>query len=380
VRAYDGSSLGPPDGPATIVVHSADALRRVIAAPGELGLARAYVAGDIDVEGDLLAALALLKGYVRSRGAASGDVVGIARTLGLGGLRPVRRPPEEARIKGPRHGRRRTAEAVAFHYELPPEMFALFLGPSMTYTCAVFESDDVALDQAQEHKNDLICRKLRLEPGMRLLDVGCGWGTLAAHATRHYGVRAVGVTLSSLQVEWAQKTIADLGLDGVVEVRQQDYRDVADGPYDAVSSVGMFEHVGVANRDRYLRQMHGLLRPGGRFLNHAVSRPITAGRRRRRSFVQRFVFPDGELQEVGTVVDAMERARLEVLHVESFRPHYARTLRLWLADLERNWEAAVEMVGITRARIQRLYFAGFALSFDDNEIGIHQVLGEKAKV
>jgi len=217
------------------------------------------------------------------------------------------------------------------------------LGPSMTYSCAVWERGDVTLEDAQAAKYELVSRKLGLEPGMRLLDVGCGWGGMVLHAAANHGVRAVGVTLSRRQAEWAEKAVAEAGLADRVEIRHQDYRDVRDGPFDAISSIGMFEHVGLSQLRVYSGGLRRLLRAGGRLLNHGVARPPNAGRTRFQpnSFIDRYVFPDGELHEVGSVVSTMQGAGFEVRHVESLREHYALTLRAWVSNLEASWDEAV---------------------------------------
>ncbi len=235
------------------------------------------------------------------------------------------------------------------------------------------------LEDAQAAKHELVCRKLGLRPGMRLLDVGCGWGGMVLHAARHHDVHAVGVTLSTHQAEWTAQAVTDAGLGDQVEIRVQDYRDVADGPYDAISSIGMFEHVGLARLGDYFGRLRQLLRPGGRLLNHGISRP-PGGRPRfaRRGFVDRYVFPDGELHEIGAVISRMQAARFEVRHVESLREHYALTLRAWVANLERGWDEALAEAGAARARIWRLYMAGCALGFEDGGTQVHQVLATAA--
>jgi cyclopropane-fatty-acyl-phospholipid synthase len=251
----------------------------------------------------------------------------------------------------------------------------MVLGPSMTYSCAVFEHDDDPLERAQSNKYELICRKLALRPGMRLLDIGCGWGGMVLHAARHHGVQAVGVTISVAQAELARKRVVDAGLADLVEIRVEDYRDVHDGPYDAVSSIGMFEHVGVDHLAEYFGQIGRLLRPGGRLLNHGICRPGGAkGSISRRGFINRYVFPDGELVEVGRVISALQDQGLEVRHSEGLREHYAMTLRRWVANLEANWDSATQEVGAPRARIWRLYMAGSALAFEAGHNQIHQVL------
>ncbi len=379
--AYDGTNLGPPDPLATIVLRSPDALRRIATAPGELGLARAYVAGDIDFDGDIFAALEIRK---RLDGAKVGwrQVLGILRVLGPQALRPLPAPAEESKPRGRLHSLSRDASAISHHYDVSNEFYELLLGPSMTYSCAVWDEagplDGSGLEAAQAAKYELICRKLGLEPGQRLLDVGCGWGGMVRHAAQHHGVRAVGITVSAEQARWARDRVEAEGLSDQVEIRFQDYRAINDGPFDAISSIGMFEHVGRARLADYFTRLHRLLRPEGRLLNHAISRPPNEGERiNPRGFMARYVFPDGELIEVGSVVSEVQAAGFEARHVEDLREHYAITLRAWLANLEANWDQAVRLVGEARARIWRLYLAGCAVNFDDGGTLIHQVLGVK---
>ena len=384
VRAYDGSQLGPADAPATLLIRSPNVFRRLISAPGELGLGRAYVSGELDVEGDLYAALAALRDRIPSLRAFGArrwaDVLGLAGSSVLrSGLRPLPIPREEARLRGVRHSKERDAASIAHHYDVSNAFYRIVLGPSMTYSCAVWERPDVTLEQAQAAKYELVCRKLGLGPGTRLLDVGCGWGGMVVHAAANHGVRAVGVTLSRRQAEWAEKAVADAGLADRVEIRYQDYRDVRDGPFDAVSSIGMFEHVGLSQLRTYFGGLARLLRPGGRLLNHGIGRPPNAGRTRfrRNSFIDSYVFPDGELHEVGSVVSTIQRSGLEVRHLESLREHYALTLRAWVRNLEAGWDEAVAEVGPGRARVWRLYMAASALNFEAGRTQVHQVLAVK---
>ncbi|HSN10567.1 MAG TPA: cyclopropane-fatty-acyl-phospholipid synthase family protein [Propionibacteriaceae bacterium] len=380
IRAYDGSYAGPSDPPATVVVRSVDAVRRMLSAPGELGLARAFVAGDLELEGDIYVVLVALRQRLGDAFRHPQSWAALARLVrGTGGLRRVPAPPpEEVRLNGRRHSRSRDAAAISHHYDVSGDFYRLLLGPTMTYSCAVWENPSVGLDAAQEAKYDLVCRKLALVPGTRLLDVGCGWGGMAMHAARHYGVRAVGVTRSREQAELARRRVADAGLADRVEIRLADYREVDDGPYEAISSIGMFEHVGEAQLGRYFSRMYGLLAPQGRLLNHGIARPGGSGRIKRNSFLPRYVFPDGELVEIGTVVSAIQRAGLEVRHVENLREHYALTCRAWVRNLEERYDEAAGLAGAGRARVWRLYLAGSALGFEAGEIEIHQTLAVRA--
>jgi cyclopropane-fatty-acyl-phospholipid synthase len=374
---WDGSFAGPEEGSNVVKVQSPHALRRMMWSPGELGLGRAYVAGDLDVQGDVFTVLRTLQG------AASNDAqlglgvavsaLGVARKLGALG-RPLPPPPEEAQQRGRRHSKRRDADAISHHYDVGNEFYRLFLGPSLTYSCARFVDDGASLEDAQAAKHELISRKLGLGEGTRLLDVGCGWGSMALHAATRHGASVVGVTISVEQAAAARERVAEAGLSDRVEIRVQDYRDLSGETFDAVSSVGMFEHVGSARTAEYFSVIRALLRPEGRLLNHAIS-SIGGSVMGPKSFIARYVFPDGELLDVGEVVLAMERAGFEVRDVESLREHYAKTLRHWVANLEANWDRAVALVGPARARIWRLYMAASALGFEDGGIAVHQVLG-----
>ena len=378
VEFWDGTRIGPTAPPATVTVRSPDALRRIVARPGELGFSRAYVAGDIEVDGDVYA-LFDLRDRLPRPGLHPTEWIAAMRALGLRGLRPLPPPPEEARLRGRRHSRGRDAASISHHYDVSNEFYELVLGPSMTYSCAVFADRDATLEDAQRAKLELVCRKLGIDEGSRLLDVGCGWGSLAVHAARFHGARVVGVTLSQEQARWAHDSIERQGLAGSVEIRVQDYRDIRDGPFDAISSVGMFEHVGLSQLSEYFGRLRGLLAPAGRLLNHAISRPAgMPSAIDRNSFINRYVFPDGELHEVGSVVSAMQLAGFEARHMESLREHYALTLRRWVANLEADWSHAVDLVGGPRARIWRLYMAGSAVGFEAGRIGVDQVLAVAA--
>lgn len=374
---WDDSALGPDEMAGSLLVKSANALRRLLWAPGELGLARAFVTGEVEFRGDLVGVLRAIRDSAPRERLRIPVVRALraAHRVGALGL-PLERPEEEASPSGLRHSRRRDTHVVHHHYDISNDFYELVLGPSMTYSCARFTADSVSLEDAEEAKHDLVCRKLGLDrtPGMRLLDVGCGWGSLAIHAARTYQAQVLGVTLSDAQAEHARRRVKEAGLDGQIEIRIQDYRDLVGEQFDAISSIGMFEHVGRSKMAAYFEAMHRILAPSGRFLNHAIS---SAGGSRlgSRSFIGRYVFPDGELLDVGDVVLAMERAGFEVRDVESLREHYAKTLRAWVRNLQGSWDQAVTRVGIRRARVWLLYMAGSANGFVDGGISIHQVLG-----
>jgi cyclopropane-fatty-acyl-phospholipid synthase len=401
VEAYDGSvaepSVSSPANDITIKILSRDALTRVLTHPGELGLARAYVAGDIDVDGDLDALFELsvppLHQILKVNNLRS-----LLSVVGVSALKPIAPPSIEASQRGVLHSRSRDKQAISHHYDVSNRFYEMVLGPSMTYSCAVFSSPQDSLELAQQRKVDLVARKLGLEPGMRLLDVGCGWGAMAIHAAKTYGASVVGVTLSAPQQRYATEQAQLAGVADLVEFRLQDFRDVNDGPFDAISSIGMSEHVGRRSLTTYTQGLFDLLRPGGRFLNHAIGRPasfdedpqpskaaetsrqlqIALGMRgpskNGSPFIERYVFPDGELHEVGTLVSVFQNHGFEVRHLESLREHYALTLRYWVDNLTKRFDEAVEVVGVQRARVWRLYMSGSAVGFERRHLEIHQIL------
>lgn len=401
VEAYDGSvaepSVSSPANDITIKILSRDALTRVLTHPGELGLARAYVAGDIDVDGDLDALFELsvppLHQILKVNNLRS-----LLSVVGVSALKPIAPPSIEASQRGVLHSRSRDKQAISHHYDVSNRFYEMVLGPSMTYSCAVFSSPQDSLELAQQRKVDLVARKLGLEPGMRLLDVGCGWGAMAIHAAKTYGASVVGVTLSAPQQLYATEQAQLAGVADLVEFRLQDFRDVNDGPFDAISSIGMSEHVGRRSLTTYTQGLFDLLRPGGRFLNHAIGRPasfdedpqpskaaetsrqlqIALGMRgpskNGSPFIERYVFPDGELHEVGTLVSVFQNHGFEVRHLESLREHYALTLRYWVDNLTKRFDEAVEVVGVQRARVWRLYMSGSAVGFERRHLEIHQIL------
>ncbi|MFE4590428.1 class I SAM-dependent methyltransferase [Streptomyces laurentii] len=392
LRAWDGSEAGPAGGP-VLIIRERRALRRLLWKPGELGLARAWVAGEIDVEGDLYEVLDKLAGAIWERGDDTRGALDAVRDpkvraaaralLKLAGPLPPPKPPvEEVRGRsGTRHSKRRDKQAISHHYDVGNEFYELVLGPSMVYSCAYWDLDGPAgtLEDAQRDKLDLIARKLRLKEGDRLLDVGCGWGSMAIHAAREYGVKVVGITLSREQAAFARKRVAEEGLADRVEIRVQDYREVPDGPFDAISSIGMAEHVGAVRYREYADILYGLLKPGGRLLNHQIARrpePDEAAYHVD-AFIDAYVFPDGELAPMGRTLATLEDAGFEVRDVEAIREHYALTLRRWVANLEREWSTAVRLTSPGRARIWRLYMAASAVSFERNRIGVNQFLAVK---
>jgi cyclopropane-fatty-acyl-phospholipid synthase len=410
LHGWDGSRSGPADAPALAVRHPR-ALRRLVWQPNQLGFGRGWVAGELSVEGDLYETLRRLDPVLTMpageaprlgdalRGGALRDLI----ALGAVGPQPPP-PPEEARLIGGLHSLRRDRRAISHHYDVGNEFYRIVLGETMVYSCAYWTSDapSYGLDDAQRDKLALICRKLALEPAMRLLDVGCGWGSLAIHAAREHGVSVLGLTISQEQADLARKRVAEAGLAGHVEIRLQDYREVDDGPFDAIASVGMAEHVGVPEYAEYAEILFRQLRRGGRLLNHQIaqnpgpgsigagvggqrpptprtwrsvaSRSVLPRRAPAPSFIQAYVFPDGELAPLGTTVNLLERAGFEVRDVESLREHCARTLRAWVSNLESAWAAAVRLSSAGRARVWRMYMAGSAVSFEAGRIGVNQVL------
>ncbi len=382
--AFDGSSAGPAGSPIKITVKSPRAVAYLAQAPGALGLARAYVSGHLDVEGDMYLALS------RMANAQEMDISlpeKLKLLQSLGGpkvlLPRIPPPPQEVRVKrrwlsGRLHSMQRDATAISHHYDVSNTFYEWVLGPSMAYTCACYPSDDATLEQAQATKFDLVARKLALRPGMRLLDVGCGWGGMVMHAASEYGVKALGVTLSAEQASWAQQAIKERGLSELAEVRHLDYREVAETGFDAVSSIGLSEHIGKDQLADYFRFLNGKLVPQGRLLNHCITRPDNTGPSRvTGGFIYRYVFPDGELEGPGFLMSQMHDNGFEVRHAENLREHYAKTLAAWCANLDEHWDEAVAEVGEGTARVWRLYMAGSRVGFDRNQIQLHQMLGVK---
>ncbi len=387
IRAWDGSEAGAPRGnpePVVVVLRSPDALRRLLWSPGELGLAQAYVTGELDVEGDLKQALSTVWQQVRDGRVTTrrlpprqlAAAVGLARRLGVVG-RPLPAPASQAKLSGRLHTRRRDRSAIAHHYDLSNDFYGLVLDPRMAYSCAYWTRDepDYDLTAAQRDKFDLVCRKLDLKPGQRLLDVGCGWGSVSLHAAAHYGVRVTGVTLSREQQAFATARARAEGLDEAVTIRLQDYRDVSDGPYDAVVSLEMGEHVGAGNYPTYAAQLFRQLRPEGRLLLQQMSRHDShpgGG-----AFIESYIAPDMHMRPIGQTVDLLESAGFEVRDVHALREHYVRTVDAWYDTFEQRFDEAVAMVGEEVARVWRLYLVGGALAFEEGRMGVDQILAVK---
>ncbi|QNN53338.1 class I SAM-dependent methyltransferase [Nocardioides mesophilus] len=384
--AYDGSTAGPQDSPIHLRLLNERGLSYLLSAPGDLGMARAYVSGDIALEGvhpgNPYDALVHLQSNLRFKMPSPAEAFALARGIGLGKLLPPEPPPQEALprwrrlLEGFRHSKTRDAEAIHHHYDVSNRFYEMVLGPSMTYTCACFPHEGATLEEAQAFKYDLVCRKLDLKPGMRLLDVGCGWGGMVRHAAREYGVEVIGVTLSKEQAAWGQAAVEREGLADRAEVRFGDYREVSESGFDAVSSIGLTEHIGVRNYPAYFSLLRDKLVPGGRILNHCITRADNHVRGTG-AFIDRYVFPDGELTGSGRIITTMQDVGLEVRHEENLREHYALTLKGWCENLVENWDECVADVGEGTAKVWGIYMAGSRLAFERNEIQLHQVLGVK---
>ncbi|MEZ5097482.1 MAG: class I SAM-dependent methyltransferase [Nocardioides sp.] len=385
-EAYDGSSAGPADSGIVLRLLTERGLAYLLTSPGDLRLARAYVTGDLVIDGvhpgNPYDALVALLDRLQFRRPGPGEAVALLRSLGVANLRPPP-PPEEERlprwrrtVEGLRHSMKRDAAAIAHHYDVSNRFYELVLGPSMTYTCAVFETADTSLEDAQHEKYDLVCRKLDLRPGQRLLDVGCGWGGMVRHAAKEYGVKALGVTLSLQQAQWAKEAIDRDGLGDLAEVRHSDYRDVVESGFDAVSSIGLTEHIGVRRYPAYFGFLYDRLRPEGRLLNHCITRPHNK-HQETGYFIDRYVFPDGELTGSGKIISGAQDAGFEVMHEENIRRHYALTLAGWCRNLVEHWDECVAEVGEPTARVWGLYMAGSRVGFERNTIQLHHVLATK---
>jgi cyclopropane fatty-acyl-phospholipid synthase-like methyltransferase/DUF1365 family protein len=385
IRAWDGSEAGPADGP-VLVIRSRRALRRLLWAPGELGLARAYVTGDIDVDGDLADGFRRAWELARSRPSTAvrvpvrGRARALAAAVRLGALGPAPRPPaSEARLRGRLHSKLRDRAAIAHHYDLSNEFYGMLLDETMAYSSAYFTADDQPLADAQRAKLDLICTKLGLQPGMQLLDVGCGWGSLVLHAAEHYGVRATGITLSEQQRDHVAKQIAERGLADRISVRLQDYRELATTGerFDAVSSIEMGEHVGEDQYPVYAGVLHNVLAPGGRLLLQQMSRHTDAAPGGG-AFIESYIAPDMHMRPLSQTLGFLERAGFEVRDVQALREHYVTTVRCWIDTFETRYNEFVALVGEEVARVWRLYLVGGALAFEEGRMGVDQILARRA--
>lgn len=381
VHAWDGSVAGHAGAGPLLLVRSRRALRHLLWSPDELGLARAFVAGDLEVRGNLRDGLRECWAGLRerqwqtphSRLGTTARLAPFALRLGVTG--PPRPPAEEARMHGGLHTRRRDRQAIAHHYDLGNNFYRLLLDPSMAYSCAYWrapEADDYGLADAQRDKLDLICGKLGLEPGMRLLDIGCGWGSLVVHAAKYYGVEVTGVTLSEQQRTYVAKLLAEEGLGERARVELRDYRDLPSGQFDSVASIEMGEHVGEEAYWHYVSAMHRLLRPGGRVLLQQMSRDDRAPGGG--AFIERYIAPDMTMRPLHRTIGHLQQGGFEIRQVAALREHYVRTVDSWARRLADRWDDVVAEIGIGWARVWRLYLAGGALAFEENRMGVDQIV------
>jgi cyclopropane-fatty-acyl-phospholipid synthase len=371
MRAWEGTTWGPDNAAATIVLEHPGALRSLLVPPSDLTAGEAYVFGDINIEGSILETLDF---------GARIQPLGNRKLRALRLLSTIRKLPAESRRRGQRpemrgrlHTRNRDRQAVTYHYDTGNDFFETFLDPAMVYSCAYFLDAAESLEGAQQRKLDLICRKLDLRPGMRFLDVGCGWGALVIHAAKHYGVEATGITLSAQQAELASTRAEQAGVGDRVTIERGDYRELK-GTFDAIASVGMFEHVGKGQLHTYFERLRSMLGPDGVVLNHGITNRDRSGARHRPTFVNTYVFPDGELVPIEDVIGIAERSGFEVRDLESLRRSYALTLRHWVANLEQRAAAARAAADERTYRIWRLYMAGSVLAFEQAAISVYQML------
>ena len=373
VEFWDGGSLPPTngDGP-TFKLQSRRALGHILRAPGQLGIGRAYVTGDIAVD-DLDSALRVVTSWQPPPVDRTDQVkLLVAALRAAGPIRPPAPPAAELKPKGRLHTLTRDRRSVRHHYDLPPEFFQLFLGESFTYSCAIFSRGATTLEEAQATKLDLVCTKLDLQAGQRVLDVGCGWGSWAIHAAKKYGVHVTGITLSEPQARIARERAQAAGVGDLVDIRVQYYRELAGETFDAIASIGMVEHVGELQIDVYAQKLRDLLPDGGRLLNHGIAR-LNPNAPQPGPFSERYVFPDGDPLPLSRVELALERAGFEIAHVEGFKDDYAETLRHWARRLEKNIAEATRLAGEERVRVWRLYLRAARNGFETGFTSIYQV-------
>jgi len=378
VRFWDGTEVPAtePDAP-TLTLLTPRALAHALRAPGELGLGRAYVAGMLEVD-DMEAALRMVDEFEPpdlSIGQQLTLALAVVRACGVVMPPPV--PETELRLRGQRHTISRDRRAVRHHYDVGNEFFALFLDRSMTYSCAYWRGGAQTLEEAQEAKLELVCKKLGLREGERVLDVGCGWGSFVIHAASRHGVNAVGITLSEHQAQLARERAREAGVADRVEFRIADYREVSDRPFDAIASIGMVEHVGEEQIDAYARRLHRLLEPGGRLLNHGIAKLKDFDTPDEGAFSERFVFPDGVPLPLSRILQALERAEFTPTHVEGLQDDYAKTIGYWIDSFDGHWDDAVRLGGIERARVWRLYLRAAKQGFETGWASVYQVLAHR---
>ncbi|KGN36258.1 class I SAM-dependent methyltransferase [Knoellia subterranea] len=387
LRVWDGSRTGPVEGP-VVVLRSPDALRRLLWSPGELGASQAYVTGELDIEGDVGEALDLARETLTARGVSglrpaalartAPRLVALAREIGALGTPPAP-PRSQARLRGRLHSLGRDRSAISHHYDLSNAFYELLLDPRLAYSSAWWSGDPAStgqsLESAQAAKLDLVCRKIGLSEGARFLDVGCGWGSLSLYAAEHFGAHVTGVTIAAEQKAFIDARIRERGLEGRVEIRLQDYREVDDGPYDAVASIEMGEHVGEGNYPAYVAVLREAVKPGGAVLVQQMSR---RGRHPGGGpFIESFIAPDMHMRPVGGTVELIESGGLEVRDVHAMREHYVWTVDAWLETFEKNWAAVVDLVGEEMARVWRLYLVGGRQAFRDGRMGVDQILARR---
>ncbi len=378
IAFWDGSTVpATEDDAPTFQIRSPEALAHVLGAPGELGLGRAYVLGLIDVD-DIDKALRIVDTF-EAPSLSPGQMVrlGVALVRACGLVRPPRPPASELKLTGERHTIGRDRRAVRYHYDAGNDFFALFLDKSMTYSCAYWQGGATTLEEAQQAKLALVCKKLALKDGERVLDVGCGWGSFAIHAARNHGVRVLGVTLSERQVELGRELAREAGVADLVELRVADYRELAGEQFDAVASIGMVEHVGEERIDLYMRTLRDLLLPGGRLLNHGIAKLMDFDAADEGAFSERFVFPDGVPLPLSRIELALERTAMVTRHVEGLPDDYAETLRHWIASFEERYAEAVRLAGTERARVWRVYLRAARQGFQTGWASVYQVLAHK---